>query len=84
MGEGEDLNAAVAVLRSRLKPSTTVIRLGGGAKSEWLVKRNQLLSGIDVDKKMIQICEKGVCRIVDEVGKLEAEIDGRSLSMSGV
>lgn len=84
MGEGDDLDAAVAVLRSRLKSSTTVIRLGGGAKSEWLTTRNELLGSVDATKKMIQICEKGECRIVDEVGKLEAEIDGRSISLAGV
>lgn len=84
VGEGNDLDAAVAVLRSRLKSSTTVIRLGGGAKSEWLTSRNEPLGAVDASKKMIQICEKGQCRLVNEVGTLDAEIDGRSISMPGV
>ena len=84
VGEGEDLDSAVAILRSRLKASTTVTRLGKGAKSDWLVKRNELLSHMDTNRKMIQICEKGECKIVEDVKKLEAEIDGRNLSFSGV
>lgn len=83
VGEGEELERSVAVLRSRLKASTTVTRLGGSAKSEWLVGRNELLKGMDQGKKMVQVCENMECRIVG-TEQLEKEIDGRSITLEGV
>lgn len=38
-GNGPDVDLAVRTSRSRLKPNTTVIRLGGIAKTDWLIDR---------------------------------------------
>ena len=70
-GEGEDVDAAVTKSRLRLKPNTTVARLGGGAKSKWLKGRNKLLAAMKEDKPSVQVCEGGVCK--EELHATEAE-----------
>lgn len=63
-GEGELVSAAVKKLHGTVRPGWTVLRVGGGAKSEWLKKRNELLRDLDVTKEMVQLCEGKTCRIL--------------------
>lgn len=72
-GEGEEVDAAVAKSRLRLKGNTTVARKGGGARSEWLEGRNGLIGAMDPGRAGMQLCEGGVCREVlgvEDVGKV--------------
>lgn len=64
-GEGELVTAAVKRLHGTVRPGWTVLRVGGGAKSEWLRGRNQLLRDLDVTKEMVQLCEGKTCRILN-------------------
>lgn len=75
VGDGEMMDESVKMLRSRLKTCTTVARLGGGAKSDWLIKRNELLAEMKVSKPLVQVCEKGECKIVEDLERLGKEID---------
>ena len=70
-GEGPGVDAAVCKSRLRLKPNTTVTRLGGDAKSEWLRSRNQLMAAMKPDRPSVQVCEGGVCK--DELEAADAE-----------
>lgn len=76
-GEGTpniDVEQAVRILRSRLKPNTTVTRIGGGSKSDWLVKRNPLLAHMDPKKQVVQICDGGACREVQALSEVERAV----------
>ncbi len=61
-GEGTGVEKKVREIRGTICSNSTVVRLGGGAKSEWLRERNSLLKGMDVAKARVQVCEGGVCR----------------------
>lgn len=61
-GEDSAVEDAIKKSRLRLKPNTSVSRLGGRAKSGWLGKRNALLAAMREDKPGVQVCEGGVCR----------------------
>lgn len=70
-GEGVEADEAVKVARSSVNSFRTVVRLGGGAKSQWLVQRNELLVSIDSSKPSIQLCENRTCRLLqgEEISK---------------
>lgn len=70
-GQGPDVDAAVSKSRLRLKPNTTVTRLGGGAKSEWLKVRNKLVASMKPEKPSVQVCEGGLCK--EELQAADAE-----------
>lgn len=65
VGEGELASAAVKKSRESVKPGWTVLRVGKGAKSEWLKSRNELLLELDETKEMVQLCEGKSCRLLD-------------------
>ncbi|KAK4505010.1 hypothetical protein PRZ48_002973 [Zasmidium cellare] len=69
IGSGEDVDKAIKKARETVRPNYTVLRVGGGVESEWLRKRNELLSGFDDDgvkgRSMVQVCEGGVCRLLE-------------------
>ncbi|KAF2146063.1 uncharacterized protein K452DRAFT_305049 [Aplosporella prunicola CBS 121167] len=61
-GASEDVEKAVLRVRSRVGTNTTIARLGGGSKCEWLKKRNALFKSLDADAPRVQVCENGVCK----------------------
>ena len=68
-GEGELAEKALRVVRSGVRPTCTVIRIGAGSKeTEWLAERNQLIRGLDAGKEFVQLCEGSSCRILDSKG----------------
>jgi uncharacterized protein YyaL (SSP411 family) len=68
-GEGELAEKALRVVRSGVRPTCTVIRIGAGSKeTEWLAERNELIKGLDADKEFVQLCEGSSCRILDSKG----------------
>ena len=58
-------------LRTTVRPGSTVVRIGGGAQSQWLRERNELLRDLDEKRAMVQVCEGRQCRLLqpDEVVK---------------
>ena len=64
-GEGEAAEAAVRKFNENVAPNCTILRVGGGAKSEWLRSRNELLRDVDGSKPMLQLCEGGVCKLLE-------------------
>ncbi|KAK0859001.1 hypothetical protein LTS02_009536 [Friedmanniomyces endolithicus] len=68
VGEGPAVEATVRLMREGVRPNMTVLRVGGGAKSEWLRGRNELLKDLDGKREMVQVCEGGTCRLLDEKG----------------
>lgn len=66
-----EVEAAVAKMRLRLKPNTTILRIGGDSKSKWLEERNPLLKAFDKTKARLQICERGTCREVLDMNDME-------------
>lgn len=60
-GEGTAVQEAVAKSRLRLKVNTTVTRIGGTARSDWLRNRNQLIASMKPDKPGVQVCSGGIC-----------------------
>ncbi|CAK4029875.1 Spermatogenesis-associated 20 [Lecanosticta acicola] len=66
VGEGEAVEAALKKARERVRPNTTIVRVGGGANSTWLQSRNELLKDLDGHKSMVQVCEGGICRLLEE------------------
>lgn len=74
-GAGEDVEAAVVKLRLRLKPNTTVVRIGGSAKTAWLERRNGLVAAFDRTKAGLQVCERGACREVLDLSRVEKALE---------
>jgi uncharacterized protein YyaL (SSP411 family) len=64
-GEGDVVEGAVRTARSGPGCYRTVVRLGVGAKSEWLRSRNELLRSLDPSKSAIQVCESRTCRLLE-------------------
>jgi uncharacterized protein YyaL (SSP411 family) len=62
VGEGEQVEAALSRWRRRVGGLGSLIRIGGGAKSEWLRAKNKLLSAVNPEKRSVMICEEGVCK----------------------
>lgn len=66
VGEGEAQEAVVRRFHERVTPNWTILRVGGGAESEWLRGRNGLLRDVDGGKAMVQVCEGGACRLLGD------------------
>nr|OQO29128.1 hypothetical protein B0A51_02712 [Rachicladosporium sp. CCFEE 5018] len=65
VGVGEEAEAAVRKYREGVFPTMTMIRVGNGAEDGWLKGRNDLLADTDGDREMVQLCEGGVCKLLD-------------------
>ena len=65
VGEDEAAEAAVKKFNENITPNYTILRVGGGAKSDWLRSRNGLLKGVGESKSMLQLCEGNVCKLLD-------------------
>lgn len=65
VGEGEAADTMLKKWNESLMPNYTILRVGGGANSDWLQSRNDLLKDLDGSKPMLQLCENGVCRLLD-------------------
>ncbi|CAJ2502369.1 Uu.00g097630.m01.CDS01 [Anthostomella pinea] len=65
VGEGDAAEAALKKARETVRPNCTVLQVGGGASSEWLRGRNELLKDLDASRQMVQLCEGGVCRLLE-------------------
>ncbi|KAF2811716.1 uncharacterized protein BDZ99DRAFT_461711, partial [Mytilinidion resinicola] len=63
-GEGERVEKWLQSWRE--KAGGVVSRVGGGARSEWLRKRNKLVGSLDVKKESVMVCEGGRC--TEELG----------------
>ncbi|KAK7706757.1 hypothetical protein SLS57_009567 [Botryosphaeria dothidea] len=61
-GSADNVDKAISKARSRVNTNTTITRIGGGAKSEWLKKRNILFKSLDEKTPRVQVCEGGVCK----------------------
>jgi uncharacterized protein YyaL (SSP411 family) len=66
VGEGEKVEAMLKKYHENITPNYTILRVGGGAKSEWLGARNELLKELDGSRTMLQLCEDGVCRLLEK------------------
>jgi hypothetical protein len=68
-GEGELADKALQVVRSGVRPTCTVIRIGADAKgTEWLCERNELIKHLDAGKEFVQVCEGTSCKVLDSSG----------------
>lgn len=63
-GESQGVEDAAKTLRLTVRPGSTVVRVGGGSKSQWLKSRNELLKDLDEKKEMIQLCEGRQCKLL--------------------
>ena len=72
VGDGDAAEAAVKKFNENITPNYTILRIGGGANSDWLRSRNELLKDLDGSKQMLQLCEGGVCKLlgVEDVERL--------------
>lgn len=68
VGEGEVAEAAIKKVRDGVRQNWTVNRVSKSTHSAWLRERNELLKDLDGSKEMVQLCEKGVCKLLDEKG----------------
>lgn len=59
-----EVQSALKQLRQMVRPGSTVVRLGGDSKSDWLRQRNELLGSIEKDRDMVQVCEGTSCKLV--------------------
>ncbi|KAK3701572.1 hypothetical protein LTR37_015426 [Vermiconidia calcicola] len=65
VGDNEAANAAIKKFNDSVTPNHTILRVGGGANSDWLRKRNELLKDLDGSQPMLQLCEGGVCKLLE-------------------
>ena len=65
VGEGEVAEAVLKKFNENITPNYTILRIGGGANSDWLRSRNELLKDLDGSKPMLQLCEGGVCKLLN-------------------
>lgn len=77
VGESQAGEAALAGARENVRPGWTVLRVGGGAKDEWLRKRNELVKDLDGSKAMVQLCEGTSCKLLafEDVERLFGSTD---------
>lgn len=70
--ESAEVKEALDILRALPRPGSTVVRIGGTAKSDWLKQRNELVASVQPDREMVQVCEDKSCRLVkaDELKEL--------------
>lgn len=65
VGDGEAAEVALKKAHERVRPNTTIVRVGGSVNSAWLQSRNELLKDLDASKNLVQVCEGGVCKLLD-------------------
>ncbi|TKA24102.1 hypothetical protein B0A50_06842 [Salinomyces thailandicus] len=65
VGDGDIAQAALKKVSENVKPNHTVLRVGGGATSDWLRGRNGLLKDLDGSRQMVQLCEDGACKLLE-------------------
>ena len=65
VGDGEAEESMLKKWNENLMPNYTILRIGAGANSDWLRSRNELLKDLDGSKPMLQLCENGVCKLLD-------------------
>lgn len=84
-GTTAESQQAVKTMRARVRPNTTVVRLGDGAKWAWLRERNELLKSMDPQTARCQICEGGACREVLDMAEVESALkwDEGDVTMQG-
>jgi uncharacterized protein YyaL (SSP411 family) len=63
-GTGNAVDKEIKMTRARTAACRTVVRLGGGARDEWIRERSELLKAVNPEKPGVQICEGGVCKEV--------------------
>ncbi|KAI5240763.1 hypothetical protein E4T43_05846 [Aureobasidium subglaciale] len=59
-----EVKSALSQLHQMVRPGSTVVRLGGDSKSDWLRQRNELLGSIEQDRDMVQVCEGTSCKLI--------------------
>lgn len=75
-GSGLAVEKKVKEIKEQSSTAGTLARIGGGAKSEWLRGRSELLKAMDPEKNAVQYCENGACRdvaLIDDSKKDVAE-----------
>jgi len=65
VGDGEVAEAAIKKVRNGVRQNWTVNRASKDTNSAWLRERNELFKDLDGSKEMVQLCEKGVCKLLD-------------------
>jgi len=70
-GNSRETKEACLRIRSRVRPGTTCVRVGDGAKWQWVAQRNELLRSMRPERACVQICEEGACREVLEMEQVE-------------
>ena len=65
-GEGETVDAMLKKYHENITPNYSILKVGGGANSKWLRGRNELLKDLDGSRTMLQLCEDGVCKLLEE------------------
>lgn len=70
-GDTEATKEACLTIRARVRPGTTAVRVGDGARWSWLEGRNELLKTMDARRACVQVCEEGMCREVLAMGEVE-------------
>ncbi|USW49229.1 Putative spermatogenesis-associated protein [Septoria linicola] len=73
VGDGEAARAVLKNARERVRPNYTIVRIGGGANSEWLRSRNELVKDLDENRDMVQLCEGQSCRLLN-LQQIEEEL----------
>ena len=63
-GEGAAVEKELEKLKEQTPYGRTLVRLGGGAKGDWLTSRSELLKAMNPTKPGVQICEGNVCKEV--------------------
>lgn len=66
VGEGGATEAILKKFNENITPNYTIMRVGGRANSAWLRRRNELLKDLDGSRTILQLCEGGVCKLLDE------------------
>ncbi len=64
-GRGPVADAVVRKFAQCGTPRHMLVRIGGESRSEWLRHRNGLLSDLDPEREMVQLCENSTCRLLE-------------------
>jgi len=71
-GNSKSAEDAVKALRTTVRPGSTIIRIGGGAKDDWLRSQNELVRDVDGERDMVQLCEGTQCKLLQPHEVLKA------------
>lgn len=69
-GSEEECREVVQRVGKRVRPLWVVVRVGGGARSEWLRERSEVLRAVEGEKAGVLVCEGRSCRNV-ALGEVE-------------